>query len=181
AELRRAHGVGEAARDPRRDPETRGPRRFLAALEQQLHAEADAERRAARGDALAQHRGESEPRECRGPGAERADARHDDRPGARDVAGALGEARCATGARESAPPRREVGDAGRHDDDGQRVAAHRTPLVLGTSSNGSRATAARSASAVALNAASARWWSFSPFNTSTCSAARAAIASERST
>ena len=35
--------------------------------------------------------------------------------------------------------------------------AHRTPLVLGTSDDPSRATASRSASAVALKAASARW------------------------
>ena len=40
---------------------------------------------------------------------------------------------------------------------------HRVPLVLGTSSiEGSTATAARSALANALNAASQMWWSFLP-------------------
>jgi hypothetical protein len=45
-----------------------------------------------------------------------------------------------------------------------RVRHHRTPLVLGTASaaSGSTATARRRARASALNADSARWWSFSP-------------------
>ncbi len=46
--------------------------------------------------------------------------------------------------------------------------AQSTPLVEGTSALPLRATAARRASAVALNADSARWWSLSPYKHSTC-------------
>src|SRR3712207_1004267 len=55
---------------------------------------------------------------------------------------------------------------------------HNTPFVLGTSPVPSVASACRSANASALKAASARWWSFSPFSTSTWSVMRAAVANE---
>ena len=50
------------------------------------------------------------------------------------------------------------------------------PLVLGTSCEPVRVMASLSASAVALKADSALWWSFSPCRTSTCSVMPASVA-----
>ena len=127
---------------------------LLALLEEELHAEADAEHRAGRRDALAQGVGEPAASSSRAAALGVADAGdHRERRLAHD--GRVGvTARLCAGAREAGADAAQVARAVVGEDDSQRALrrAGRRPF----------AHASRSARPSALNAASATWWSSSP-------------------
>ena len=97
--------------------------------------------------------------------AERADAGKHHVPGLEDLPGRTRQARRAAATPEAGHDGCEVGGSRAADDDVMRV--HRLSLVLGISSCPSWATAFLRATASALKAASARWWSFVPRSRST--------------
>ena len=161
AELRNTNGVGEAPEATRNHAQTGHAGRFLRAFTQQLHAEADPER----GPTLRHPRlqGPDEPGSLQGghPRCEAADPRKHHEGGRADGIRVPAPLHVCTQATQG---RRHAGRVGQSRLDEEY--AHRTPFVLGTPPPRT-ATAVRSATATALKAASARWWSLSPFSTST--------------
>src|SRR6185295_9046965 len=144
----RAEAITSAAEDA----EARHIGRLVAALEQPLHAEADAEDRTSLADALEDR---VLPRAFQRAGrAEMTDARHDDAPRRRELSGARRHDDLGADGGERFLHRREI--AGAVVDQGN----HSRPFVLGSirARRLSFAHATRSARANALNTASIRWW-----------------------
>ena len=156
----------------------RGPgqlRRFLAALEQPLHAETDAEQRPAFADAGRGWPSIHSRVERRG-GAEVADARHDDAASRPTMsAGDAGTNTSAPMAASAFLHRGQVAGAVVDERDHSSSIAHSSPFVLGSirASRLSFAQATRSARANALNTASILWWLERPYITFTWTLARA--------
>src|SRR4051794_34528162 len=142
-------------------------------LEQQLHAEADAQQRHAGGDALDQLLAEAAGLEVAHRLRKRADAGQHDRGGVADVGRDHG-------LRAHVRQRLLHAAAVAHAVVGDRDHEFSVPFVDGTPvSSGSIETAARSARANALKQASIMWWAFVPACRSMCSVSRAAPATAR--
>ena len=170
AGVQRAHLAGE-------QPEAVGELVLLGALEQQLHAQADAQHgRAGRGggpDALV----EAELDEVAHALRERPDARDDERVGRLQRRRVARDERARADVLQRLLHRSAVAHPVVDDRHRRHVSV---PLVLGTPfSVGSRATAARSARAQALNVASITWWALVPASTVRCSVSLALAASAR--
>ena len=165
ADVREGRGVLEPDRAPGEDAERRRAV-LVAAVEQELEPEADAEERPVGGEPRADRVGQAVPVEPRHRRFGRADAR-DDRAHPRRAGASPSRATVDLGAdgRERLVDADEVAGAVVDDRDAwpRRRASSEGPLVEATPSRrGSGSQATRSARPSALNAASARWWSLRP-------------------
>ena len=162
--------VLELSRPARQHAKRRGAV-LVAALEEQLEAEADPEERAVVGDPAPDRVDEPGPLQTLHCGRRRADAGHDERVGVPEVVGT----RRADDVRPDGHKRLldadEVARAVVDDREPRQApgAGRVAPLIRASPSSrplprrrGSGSQAARSARPSALNAASARWWSFRP-------------------
>ena len=151
----------------RDDPEGHGAV-LVAPVEEQLEAQADPQVRAAERDPAQERVHEPGPREPPHRRPRRADPRDDDRLGALEVAGARRDPHVRADERQRLLDADEVPGAVVHDRDAEPATRSRPgspggPLVEAEPvRRGSGSQAARRARASALNAASARWWSFRP-------------------
>src|SRR5205807_4630192 len=110
----------------------------------------------------------------------RADARHDQAVAAAKRLGIARDLSASAHPLERLLHRAAVAHPVVDDGDARPVAHTSVPFVLGTPcSVGSSATAARSARASALNAASIMWWALVPASTPTCKVRLALVATAR--
>ena len=165
--MRERRGALEADGAAGQDPEGLGAV-LVAALEQQLEAEADAEERAIRRDPGADRLDEAAVAQPVHRGSGRADARHDAAgPGRRCRSPVTARWTRAPAVVERLLDRDEVAGAVVDDGDARSAGGHirhpSDPFVDATPvRRGSGSHATRSARPSALNAASARWWSLRP-------------------
>src|SRR5207253_137548 len=147
-------------------PESPGPLELLGGVEQQLHAEADPEQRGAAACALADQLDQPQLAEVAHRQRKRADAGEHQALAGPQLVGVGGDRRAGAGLLQRLLDRAAVAHpVVDHADPrgawGVGRAHTSVPFVLGTPrSVGSSATAARSARAAALNAASIKWWTF---------------------
>ena len=139
-----------------------------AALEQHLHADADAEHGPAAGEPALDELVAAARAQRLHDGAEGADARHDEAVGLEHERPVGGEPRVGARRRQRLDGGVDVARPVVEDRD-ERFRAHRAPFVLGIpSTSGSRAFACRNARANALYSASAMWCGSRPASTRTC-------------
>ena len=165
AELRHPHALAEAGDVAGRDPQPAHPGALVAALEQELVTDTDRDGGPIRPGPLDQRPVHPALLQAPHGGTERTDARQHDVTGLFDVTPGFRNPGLGPQPAECRLDRGDVGGSGRYDDDVRHDQS--IPLVLGMSPYPPRDTACRRASARALNAASARWWSFSPRTRST--------------
>jgi hypothetical protein len=173
ADVRQRRRVGEPRR-PTAEHAKRLGAVLVAGLEQELQAEADAQERPAHRDPAQDRVDQPGPREPVHRRGGRADSRYHERIRGVEAVGVSGDRDASADRGESLVDGHEVARAIVHDRDPEpdcaleRVRAARSrhpaaPFVEATPlRRGSIEQAARMARARALNAASARWWSFRP-------------------
>ena len=161
ADVRDLDACSELIARARHEPQSLPLAILEADVGEQLHAEADAEKRRAEADLVAQHVFDAALAQVRRGVAKRADARQHDSIGGFDLGGVVGDDDVFdSGVLEALLHAAQVAHLVVDDGD---VRAHNAPFVDGTPlTRASSATAAASARATALNAASMMWCAFSP-------------------